>query len=171
MSILNFACSSTAKTKRGIETSVAATNEKLLNQLGIPAYAPANTALLQSIAGWMGTPYRYGGNDKNGTDCSGFINAVYAEVYRVQLPRTTTEMEKLAQQVKERNLAEGDLVFFAIASKKTGHAGIYLHEGYFAHASTSKGVVISRLSQDYWKQYFVGGGVVLPKSQRQVRNP
>ena len=127
-------------------------------RLGVPVPAMANQLLISTIADWIGVPYRYGGNDKNGVDCSGFINNVYPIVYSLQVPRIAAQMHARSQPVKTSELKEGDLVFFKINTPDVGHAGILLFDDYFVHATKSRGVMISRLQEAYWKKYFIGGG-------------
>ena len=95
---------------------------------------------------WKGTPYRLGGLSKKGVDCSGFVYLTYRLLTDARLPRTTRQQVKLGRAVDPRNLRAGDLLFF-----KTGwaarHVGIY-------HASTKKGVIISKLSEQYWRDAF-----------------
>lgn len=102
---------------------------------------------------WKGTPYRLGGASKRGIDCSAFVQVGYFTVYDKMLPRTTSELAKLGQSVSVSNAKEGDLIFF-----KTGyrlrHVGIYLGNSEFLHASTSQGVIISRLDNPYWRRAF-----------------
>ena len=120
-----------------------------------------NPALKQQVTEWMGVPYKYGGNTKKGTDCSGFITQVFVSVFNKKLPRSAAQMHAQASSVKASRLQEGDLVFFKINSAETSHAGIYLNNGYFVHASTSRGVMISNLEEAYWKRYFDSGGSLL----------
>lgn len=127
-------------------------------RLGVSVPEMSNQLLISTIADWMGVPYKYGGNDKKGVDCSGFINYVFPAVYQLKVPRVTAQIERQAEPVPRKNLREGDLVFFKINTKEVGHAGIYLFDDYFVHASTSRGVMISRLEETYWNKYFVGGG-------------
>ncbi len=128
------------------------------DKLGIDIPKNADQELVNTIASWMGVPYKFGGIDKKGVDCSGFINNVVREVYRLQIPRMTSQIYETAKPISKKDLQEGDIVFFKISSVKVSHAGIYLYDGYFAHASTSKGVMISRLDEAYWKKYYVGSG-------------
>jgi murein DD-endopeptidase / murein LD-carboxypeptidase len=127
-------------------------------KLGIAVPEMSNQLLITTIADWMGVPYKFGGNDRKGVDCSGFINNVFPAVYQLKVPRVTAQIQKQAEPVPRKNLQEGDLVFFKINTKEVGHAGIYLFDNYFVHASTSRGVMISRLEETYWNKYFVGGG-------------
>ncbi len=127
-------------------------------KLGVSVPETANQKLIIAVYEWIGVPYKYGGNDKKGIDCSGLISKVYPAVYNKQVPRVTVTLEKETIPVKRNALKEGDLVFFKINTKDVGHAGIYLFENYFVHASTNRGVIISKLEETYWNKYFVGGG-------------
>jgi len=110
---------------------------------------PVRFALLQQYAHWEGTPYRYGGNSRRGVDCSGFIQQVYRGFADRHLPRTTRQQAELGRAVSWSELEPGDLVFFKTGFKQR-HAGIYLGNGEFMHASTSRGVILSRLDNPYW---------------------
>lgn len=127
-------------------------------QLGMPVSGRENPALIREVALWIGTPYRYGGTSRSGVDCSGFIATISRNVYAKELPRTTAGMASASRRVNKRGLREGDLVFFRTKGRKISHAGIYLGNGYFAHASSSRGVVVDHLDSDYWSRRFVRGG-------------
>ena len=109
--------------------------------------------LKHQLVKWKGVPYQYGGLNKRGIDCSGFVYLTFRDILNIQLPRTTKEQEKLGTLISPSQLNTGDLVFF-----KTGnnvrHVGIYLRDKQFLHASTSKGVIISRLDNVYWRKKF-----------------
>ncbi|MBV0932601.1 C40 family peptidase [Marinobacterium weihaiense] len=111
---------------------------------------PVRNRLLISYSQWAGTPYRYGGDDRRGVDCSGFIQQVYRQLDGRQLPRTTEAQARLGDRVARDRLRPADLVFFRTGWKQR-HAGIYLGGGEFMHASTSRGVMISRLDNPYWE--------------------
>ena len=98
---------------------------------------------------WQGTPYRYGGLSRQGVDCSGFVFLAYKKLFNYSLPRVTKEQVKTGKKVDLGNLTIGDLVFFK-TSKKVWHVGVYVGDGQFMHASTSVGVTISRLDNQYW---------------------
>lgn len=127
-------------------------------KLGVPVPEMANQLLYATLYEWMGVPYKYGGNNKKGVDCSGLICSVYPEVYKIQVPRVSAQMYKETNRIEERELKEGDLVFFKINTRDISHSGIFLFNDYFVHSTTSKGVIISRLNDAYWRKYFVGGG-------------
>lgn len=121
----------------------------------IPLYA--------EVSFWLGTPYRYGGNSKSGTDCSGFVGEVFRKVYGKQLDRSSDgQAKKNVHKIGKHKLKTGDLVFFRTApkSKKIDHVGIFLKDGYFIHASTSKGVIVSSLDEEYYKRTWQKGGRV-----------
>lgn len=102
---------------------------------------------------WRGTPYRIGGNTKSGLDCSSLVQQTYRDQFGVAIPRTTKAQVTQGVHVNKSALQPGDLVFF-----KTGvdqrHVGIYLDNGRFLNASSSKGVVISRLDNPYWSKHY-----------------
>jgi cell wall-associated NlpC family hydrolase len=106
----------------------------------------------EEVDEWFGTPYRMGGNDKNGVDCSAFVLAIYQDLFGVQIPRTTSTQVTIGEQVSPEELQPGDLVFFR--PSRSQHVGIYLRDGEFAHASASEGVTISRLDETYWDRAY-----------------
>jgi hypothetical protein len=102
---------------------------------------------------WKGTPHQMGGTTRQGIDCSGFVQRLYLDVFNKRLPRSTYLQVKSGQLVEKDLLRTGDLVFFKYPFKGR-HVGIYLDQGEFAHASTSKGVTISSLQNKYWRQFY-----------------
>lgn len=102
---------------------------------------------------WVGTPYRPGGWDRRGIDCSGFVQQAYAALFGIPLPRTTKMQARSGNKISQSDLKPTDLVFF-----KTGlfnrHVGIYRGNGHFMHVSTKRGVSLSRLDDDYWDGRF-----------------
>ena len=119
---------------------------------------PIQKDLKKEINSWLGTPYKYGGITKKGVDCSGFVNAIYQTVYDIDLPRTSKEIYSKAKAVKLQNIKEGDLIFFNYEGKGVSHVGIYLADNKYAHASASKGVVISDITDTYARKKIVGVG-------------
>lgn len=102
---------------------------------------------------WQGTRHRLGGNDRSGIDCSGFVQAVYRNVFDIALPRTTAEQVKQGRPVAFQDMRVGDLVFFTPPDTPR-HVGIFLGKSRFAHASKSSGVTISLIDRYYWKPHF-----------------
>ncbi len=109
--------------------------------------------LVQQFQKWSGTPYRMGGMDKNGIDCSGFVQVTYRQLFDVRLPRTTEKLALSGVGVTVSNLRSGDLVMFK-TDWKDRHVGIYLENGTFMHVSSTSGVMLSRLDERYWKNHF-----------------
>ncbi len=103
---------------------------------------------------YKGTPYRYGGTTSLGFDCSGFTQRVFSEYFHHKLPRTTKAMMKTGKKISKKQLKPGDLVFFH-PSRRYYHVGIYIGNGAFIHASTSKGVMKSLLTNSYWKKKYI----------------
>ncbi|WP_394250991.1 C40 family peptidase [Vibrio profundi] len=102
---------------------------------------------------WQGVPYLYGGNSFSGIDCSAFVQVVVRDVTQQLLPRTTHQQSEHGLEVSFEQAKSGDLVFFR-TSRSTNHVGVYLGNKQFLHASTSKGVIISRLDNPYWASVF-----------------
>lgn len=102
---------------------------------------------------WKGVNYKYGGNSKSGIDCSAFVQKTFKDKLNINIPRTTALQSKIGEEVSFDELEMGDLIFF-----KTGfnsrHVGIYLEGGKFLHASTKRGVTISRLDNVYYSKHF-----------------
>ncbi|MES2703238.1 MAG: NlpC/P60 family protein [Bacteroidota bacterium] len=116
-----------------------------------------NYPLYEFIDHWYGTRYKYGGDNSHGIDCSAFSKKLYDDVYCASLLRTSRQQHKHCERVDEEDVTEGDLVFFRMRWR-ISHVGVYLANGYFVHASRSRGVVISSLGDKYWRKRFAGYG-------------
>lgn len=112
-----------------------------------------NTTLIEFYKNWSGVKYEYGGNSKNGIDCSSFIQKAYEDNFDIALPRTTDLQAKAGIEINKSQLEIGDLVFFKTSSS-SNHVGIYLEDGKFMHASTTIGVTISYLDNVYFDKYY-----------------
>ncbi len=110
------------------------------------------------INAWLGSPYKYGGCTKDGTDCSGMVFTFYKEVYGIELPRSSNEIYQKARKIEESQAKPGDLVFFTIKNNQVSHVGMYMNDRKFIHSSTSKGVIISSLNEPYYKERLKGFG-------------
>ena len=134
--------------------------KKYAEILGLKQKEITNYSLYQFIDRWYGTNYRMGGCSRAGIDCSGFAQKLYGEVYGVDLLRTAMEQFSNCKRIKHsKDAEEGDLVFFHVRSRHhITHVGVYLANDYFVHASTSGGVMISNLNEEYWHKYFAGVG-------------
>lgn len=105
--------------------------------------------LLAQYSEWKGTSYQLGGLSKHGIDCSGFVYVTFRSKLGLNLPRTTERQAKVGIKISKEQLRIGDLIFF-----KTGllqrHVGIYMGDSRFLHSSSSQGVTISSLQNNYW---------------------
>jgi cell wall-associated NlpC family hydrolase len=139
-------------------TSNEAAYQRIGSKVNIPLHKEDNIKLYSFVADWLGTRHVLGKCSKSGVDCSCFVKLLFDEVYQKTIPRTASEMHDVSKRLEKRALSEGDLVFFNIKSHKASHVGVYLKDGWFAHVSTSKGVMINNLSEKYYAQYYLGGG-------------
>lgn len=120
------------------------------------AYSVTSTAL-----SLRGAPYRNGGSDPTGFDCSGFVRYVFSQ-HGVTVPRTVTDQYRAGTQVDTRQLEPGDLVFFSTVAPGASHVGIAIGGDEFVHAPSSTGEVrVERISAPYWSTRFVGARRVL----------
>lgn len=102
---------------------------------------------------WKGVPYRLGGNSFNGIDCSAFVQIAYRDAVKLDVPRTTKMQSAVGEEIDYQDVQIGDLAFFKTA-RTVRHVGVYIGKKQFMHASTSKGVIISRLDNPYWASKF-----------------
>jgi len=112
------------------------------------------------VKSYIGVPYKWGGVTREGMDCSAFVRATFRETYGIELPRTSKQMYKIGNIVpKGVDLNPGDLVFFKNTYSGNGisHVGIFLGNDQFAHASSSRGVTITPMSNPYFTKRYAGG--------------
>lgn len=112
-------------------------------------------AVMMKIIELMNTPYRWGGTSTSGIDCSAFVMTVYRYALGIELPRTSIMQSTVGEEVSREDLEFGDLIFFNTIGHRISHVGIYLGETMFAHSSSSGGVKVSSLSEDYYNAKFV----------------
>lgn len=125
----------------------------------IPAPPPATTdgySISSTALSLRGVPYRHGGGDPSGFDCSGFVQYVF-EQHGVQLPREARQQFQTGRAVDPAGLQPGDLVFFTTVAPGASHVGIVVGGDQFVHAPNSNGVVrVENLSSRYWALRFIG---------------
>jgi murein DD-endopeptidase / murein LD-carboxypeptidase len=138
--------------------------------MGIAASATSNVKLYQFVYDWLGTPYRLGGDTEKGIDCSGFAYQLYDKVFNTVIGNNSRNIFSMVNPVNKEELKEGDLVFFKINSKSISHVGVYLGDDKFAHASSSRGVMISNLNEAYWKRYYYKGGRLIESLREKLEN-
>ena len=126
-------------------------------QLDIKLGRHDNKKLYKELKKWLGTPYVYAAHTcGEGTDCSGMVMEVYLEIYGIKLHRNSAKMlEQNCKVIDIDDLREGDLVFFCTnGDERVSHVGIYLKENKFVHASSSRGVTVDDLRQNYYATHF-----------------
>lgn len=133
---------------------------KYANLLGVAPTELTNTLLLSQMEKWYGTQYCFGGSTDSCIDCSSFTQVILRDVYNVKIPRNAQQQFDACTKIEVENLKEGDLVFFntVSASMIITHVGVFVCNNKFVHASTSKGVTISDLSEKYFAKAFRGAG-------------
>jgi cell wall-associated NlpC family hydrolase len=140
----------------------------LLASLGVqPVHAAPSEDIPMYAVSLVGSPYRLGGTSpESGLDCSGFVGHVYKQTTGIQLPRDSVAISEKAQRLEQTELQPGDLVFFNTLDRAFSHVGIYLGDDRFVHASSSRtgSVMVSSLSDHYWRQRFDGARRVLTAS-------
>lgn len=114
--------------------------------------------IIKVAESWLGTPYRYGGETRNGVDCSGFVLQVYTAL-GVQIPRTSNLQYDFVKKVDFDDKKTGDLIFFS-KNNKINHVGIYIGSGEMIHASSSSGVVKQSINDAYFEDKIAGIGRV-----------
>lgn len=123
--------------------------------------------LILAAKNYLGTPYRYGGASKAGIDCSGLVYMAALDSGLAALPRTARGMYNKAERISDSERQAGDLVFFS-AYGLISHVGIYLGAGKFIHSASdgpSTGVIISNLSENYWKRHYFSSGRFISLTQ------
>ena len=174
--ILAGACGSTGAVPRPFPTPKSATPPSPTPTSPTPTSPPSAGAtsatsrsgtspIAYSIAGTAlslrGAPYRNGGSDPSGFDCSGFVRYVFSQ-HGVTVPRTVTDLFRAGRQVSGNQVEPGDLVFFSTVAPGASHVGIALGGDQFVHAPSSTGEVrVERMSAPYWATRFVGARRVL----------
>lgn len=120
--------------------------------------ADRTSDLVVSAMGFLGVPYRRGGNNaETGFDCSGFVRAIYSQTVGKVLPRRADEQAHATQQIDRNELQPGDLVFFNTMRRAFSHVGIYVGDGKFIHAPrTGANVRVESMQTAYWARRFDG---------------
>jgi cell wall-associated NlpC family hydrolase len=121
-----------------------------------PIAATPFDAVLTTAMELRGAPYRYGGSEPSGFDCSGFVQWVFAQ-HGTRLPREVKDQFHAGALIDRDEVQPGDLVFFQTVSRGASHVGIAIGHGEFVHAPSSRGVVrVEKYTSGYWDQRWVG---------------
>lgn len=149
-------CKSAKRTK--IVTKKETTSEKFTNTIV--------NAIIENAQAFNGVRYKFGGIDRKGMDCSGLVYSAYKKE-NILLPRVSRDMAKKGRAISLRDVEKGDLLFFKTSKKRSGinHVGLVTNAKKgaieFIHSTTSKGVITSSLSEDFWNNSFVEARRVL----------
>ncbi|RFU63981.1 C40 family peptidase [Peribacillus glennii] len=119
------------------------------------AYKINVSRLVSTAKKYKGVRYKWGGMSPSGFDCSGYINYVFRKSQGITLPRTAADLYARAGK-KVSKPSKGDLVFFTTYKKGASHVGIYIGNGEFIHASSVRGVTITKLNKPYYKSRYLG---------------
>lgn len=132
---------------------------KYADKLGVLPVFITNLSMYKFIEDWYGTRYRLGGSTKAGIDCSAFVQQLFENVYDLSVVRTAfDQFNNCWLETDYDKMREGDLVFFRTRGKNISHVGVYLMNRFFVHASSSHGVTVSSLDEEYWARRFAGAG-------------
>lgn len=111
----------------------------------------------------IGRPYKYGGKDERGFDCSGFVSFVYRQSQNIEISSYSVDQYKFGKTVSKNDLKFGDLVFFNTTGRIPSHVGIYIGNNSFAHSSSTNGVCITPLNSSYYTKCYIGARRIMFK--------
>lgn len=127
----------------------------------VPVYPGPTTHVIHTALDFLGVPYRFGGSDPSGFDCSGLMQWVFAR-HGTLLPREVRDQYRVGQEVRLKDIQPGDLIFFETVTRGASHVGMVIGEGRFVHAPSSNGVVrVEPYTANYWIRRFVGARRVI----------
>jgi cell wall-associated NlpC family hydrolase len=151
------------------QLAAAALGLTLMFSMGSSVFA--DSSLNRAVNNVVGVSYKTGGSTNKGFDCSGFTQYVYKKL-GLSIPRQSNAQFRAGTTVSKSNLRAGDLVFFNTTGGGVSHVGIYIGNGNFAHSSSSKGVTISKLSNSYFANRYIGAKRIMStaKYQAAIRN-
>ena len=131
--------------------------------------ADRTSDLVVTAMGFLGVPYRRGGNDADtGFDCSGFVRSMYERTVGLVLPRLAKDQAAATQPIDKQELKPGDLVFFNTMKRAFSHVGIYVGEGKFIHSPKPGAQVrVEDMHQAYWERRFDGARRVVNDAPSQ----
>ena len=169
VSILASGCASTGATPRPFprpasspETAPEALPNGGVTPTGTTRARTSGYEISGTALSLRGIPYRTGGDDTTGFDCSGLVRYVFNQ-HGIALPRTVADQFRSGVDVVSSDLREGDLVFFSTTAPGASHVGIVVGGDSFVHAPASTGVVrVEHLGASYWSSRFLGARRVTP---------
>jgi probable lipoprotein NlpC len=133
------------------------------------AYREARTRLIAAAEKYENTPYRYGGMDQKGLDCSGLVSISFLDALGISVPRNAESLYSWVEKIPIEEAQPGDLVFFrTTGTRRISHVGILTGEGRFIHSASEgpvTGVIYSELDETYWSRAYAGTGRALPAAE------
>ncbi|HSV44860.1 MAG TPA: C40 family peptidase [Ramlibacter sp.] len=160
ISLLALACAAQAAPPSDDEIGRLLPDKSLLSKLDQAAHSVRDgaTELVVNAMGFLGVPYRRGGNSaETGFDCSGFVRAMYEQTIGLLLPRRANEQAAVTRSIDKQELQPGDLVFFNTMRRAFSHVGIYIGEGKFIHSPKPGAQVrVEDMAGSYWQRRFDG---------------
>ena len=127
----------------------------------------ARRKIAEAAEAYRGVPYRFGGTDRTGLDCSGLVFVSLLDSMGIGAPRTVRTLKSWTESLTRSSLQSGDLVFFDTTGSLS-HVGIYLGDGRFIHAASEgakTGVIVSSLDESYWSRAYAGAGRIVPAAE------
>ncbi|WP_324720912.1 C40 family peptidase [Salinimicrobium sp. HB62] len=157
--------------RKGVPSATQKAQEKSAGYADLPDFIDLTDEVIEDLETetfniidhalqFLGTKYKYGGTTPDGMDCSGLVYTCFLQ-NDISLPRSSKEMAQLGEQLELGNVRTGDLLFFITDRRKKNinHVGLVVELDadniYFIHSSTSRGVIISALNENYWRDHFV----------------
>lgn len=127
--------------------------------MGVPDrldVVPESSRIVEAALELRGVPYRMGGADPSGFDCSGLVGYVYS-LFGIALPRSVSDLTSVGTEIPPDRIQPGDLLFFSTVSDGPSHVAIAIDREKFVHAPSSRGVVrVEQLRSIYWASRFIG---------------
>lgn len=133
---------------------------------------PAIDELISEAKKWIGAKYRYGGHSrKDGTDCSGMVMELFLKVFDIKLPRNSAQQQEFCSSIRQKDLQAGDLMFFATGKNRNrvSHVGLYIGGDEMIHASSSRGVIISNINEQYYARNYHSSGRVIDRPTKRPK--
>jgi len=165
--LVNTSCTKKAYVEAPVEkTEIPSGNKRLKEFIKAGAERPLDIGntnaneIIKTAKRYLGVPHCMGGKSSKCTDCSGLLVMVF-DKHGIKFPHGSEEQARYGKIIYAKDqLKKGDLVFFIKSYKTTKfitHAGIYLGNNEFIHASTSKGVIITSINDPWWTDKFIFG--------------
>lgn len=124
----------------------------------------ARETIIEAALGEVGRPYRFGGEDTEGFDCSGLVQYSYGQA-GLKVPRAAAELRQAGTRVNLEQAQPGDLLFYRFDSGSAAnlHVAIYLGNARMVHApSRGKQVQVTRIDQAPWPDRFLRAERLVP---------